>query len=181
MKPAQPLGSSVEWTVDLLKRYESYLLSFILGRAQIDRDDAEDILAQVALTLCEKVMTNPRSMPNTEPQLVAWLKRAAIYTLLNWQRKQSRRQRAIEEAFEGLREEASVVDEFDYGTEEASKALARAAEHLGEKDSRILSMYFSEALPTQVIAEELEMSVDAVRQRKSRLVRKLRLALAEQV
>ena len=130
------------------------------------RDLADDVSQLVFIQLARKGPSLPRTIV-----VGAWLHRQTVRQALNTVRKESRRQRREQTAFEMQTNESSS-DEVSWKA--AMPHIDRAILELSEMDQSALALRFSERRGMKEIGERLGLSAGAVEKRIARALEKLR-------
>lgn len=165
------LESVFEERKGLLWRYIQHLvrkLGIRGGRA------AEDLLADVALIACQKMARPEAEVLQDTERLTAWLMRTALYVCLNAARKARRERETLDEysVIQAQYEVETAIESDDDALIEQVDATIKKS--FTKEEQEILRLAVEDGLPSTEIGERLGHSGDAIRQRKSRLLRKLR-------
>lgn len=150
-----------------------------LARRMLGSDaDAEDVTQEVMLTAIRKL-----PMFRGESSLGTWLYRITINAALSFRRKQAHRQEhSVGEPFRNLnppgRARAPVTPESELEGRETKQLIERAIATLPEKYRRVYLLADVEELPNAAIAEQLDLSLPAVKSQLHRARAMMRSALA---
>ena len=165
--------------LDLSEAYQAYfntIRRYVVSRLHCDTALAEEACSDVFFLLQSKW----ESLASHRPQLIiTWLYRTANYVICNYRRRMTRQ--AAQDLEAALGEYASdedgvqrVQEQYDY-----ELLLQRIRRLLKEKDRLLFEAIYIERLPTELLAQRLQISTAAVYLRKARLDRKLRSILRE--
>jgi RNA polymerase sigma factor (sigma-70 family) len=135
--------------------------------------DREFICEQAVEKACRKI----DEFDPAEGSLVAWLRGFVRYGVLNWRRAVGTRTREPVDELGLPAWQRPARPEVAPGDPRLTR-LATAVQALPPHHQLLLALRYTENLPTQEIADRLEFSDDAVRQRLSRLCRQLRMRVA---
>ena len=136
--------------------------------------DRELICEQAAENACRKIY----EYDPAKGSLPAWLRGFVRYGVLNWRRSAGiRMAESIDEL--GLPSQPTAPPELSPDDPRLTR-LAAAVQALPSHHQLLVALRYMENLPTREIAARLGLSDDAVRQRLSRLTRRLTRQLADE-
>lgn len=142
-----------------------------LSRAKIV--DAGDIVNEVLLIACDKAQSNPNVLPRDRAALVAWLLRSIVYVCLNTFRRHRIEQGALSRYADLLTEE-EIRQAVEARPGELRRDVDKFRASLPSEDQELLRLALYEHYTSREIGDTLQLSHDTVRQRKHRLLSKLR-------
>ena len=141
------------------------LYGFILKRLA-DRDQAFEVLQQTNLVICQKAADY---RPGTSFE--AWTFTIARFQLMAWRKNQSRNRLVFSD---------TVYEQIDANTErsevdddERVDVLKDCVKQLNVDETKLLERRYREDLPLATIASTMNMSLDAIGMRLSRVRKKL--------
>lgn len=138
----------------LYRRYVDRIARYV-GRRIMSRHEAEDVTAQVFLTMVRGL----RKWKRNEAPFVAWIYRLATNAVISWSRRQKLRR------WIGLESEpAAAVRDSAEDAEELQAALLNVPEPF----QRVLVLHYIEQLPVSTVALTLGVAEGTI---KSRLTR----------
>ena len=151
----------------LFEREMPAIYSYAFSRTG-QQSDAEDLAAQVF----EQAWRNAPSLQDRGLPARAWLFGIARNVVAEHRRGLFRRPPALElSAFDGADERANTTTD--------QIALAEAISHLSRADAEVVTLRFLHGLSVQETADVMRVSLDAVKARQGRALRKLRELLGD--
>lgn len=146
--------------VELYDRFYDDVYRYCLRRT--DHGSAEDVVARVFMTAWRRIDDVPEG-----DEGLYWLYRVAYRAVGHQWRGTSRRTR-LARKLRGLGVETPVPPDDFVVQDEQSRKVLEATKHLNEVDREVLFLAVWEQLPQAQIAEILDISVGAVKQRLHR-------------
>tara|TARA_Y100000385_G_scaffold285532_1_gene345614 strand:- start:344 stop:811 length:468 start_codon:yes stop_codon:yes gene_type:complete len=141
------------------------LYGFILKRLA-NRDQTSEVLQRTNLVICQKASDY---RPGT--RFEAWTFTIARFQLMAWRKNQSRNRLVFSD---------TVYEQIDKQTEQSDvdedtrvSALKDCIKQLNSDESKLLEQRYREDLPLATIASTMNMSLDAIGMRLSRVRKKL--------
>ena len=141
------------------------LYGFILKRLA-NRDQTSEVLQRTNLVICQKASDY---RPGT--RFEAWTFTIARFQLMAWRKNQSRNRLVFSD---------TVYEQIDKQTEQSDvdedtrvSALKDCIKQLNSDESKLLEQRYHEDLPLATIASTMNMSIDAIGMRLSRIRKKL--------
>lgn len=132
----------------------------------------DDVLGEVALTACQKVIRSPESVPREPRMVAAWLMRMALFICLNHLRKRKRERDALIE-FENVLREHEPLNVIEEDSPYLREEIREFVKRLNPDDRELLESYLENNLTSSEIADRLGEKPATVRQRKARLLAKM--------
>ena len=165
------LGAATNTTYDicefeeLLKAMQPRLYGFILKRLA-DQDQARDVLQRTNLVICEKAGDYT---PGTS--FTAWTFTIARFQLMAWRKSQSRNRLVFSDSvYEQIDEKNERLEDDDDARIDALKDCIKL---LKVNESKLLEQRYRQDLPLANIASAMNLSLDAIGMRLSRVRQKL--------
>lgn len=141
------------------------LYGFIVKRLA-DRDQSLEVLQRTNLVICQKAA---HYRPGTSFE--AWTFTIARFQLMAWRKTLSRNRLVfsdtVYEQIDGQRQRSEVDDD------ERLDALKDCVKQLSVDESKLLKQRYQEDMPLATIASTMNMSLDAIGMRLSRVRKKL--------
>jgi RNA polymerase sigma-70 factor (ECF subfamily) len=149
----------------MLEAMQPRLYGFILKRLA-DRDQTLEVLQRTNLVVCQKAAD---FRPGTSFE--AWTFTIARFQLMAWRKNRSRNRLVFSDtAYEQIdrkTEQSEVVDDARVDV------LKDCVKQLNVDESKLLEQRYQEDLPLATIASTMNMSIDAIGMRLSRIRKKL--------
>lgn len=147
---------------------QSFFRSRMHDRQVVD-ELTDDVLMAVLLALRKGLVRDPT-------KIGAFIHGVAVHVANNHRRRQ---QRGLpRRSLDGDIPDAGAADELDHADQ--LDAVHRVLETLEQTDRRIMVMLLDDGLTELEVARRMSLKVTTVRQRKSRMIRRLRQRLREQ-
>ena len=155
----------------LVYRHYSFLKALVFSLSS-SKDEAEELFQEALWKLYNSLGTY-----KSEYSFKTWLRRLVLTTFISMKRK-DRKTLSVEDLSDkgiGLSSEGPSEEDLDL-----ESALKEALSKLPKDTRAIIYLRFKEGLSHEEIAEELKMSVEAVRKRLSRALKFLREVMSDE-
>lgn len=158
---APPSSESVDSFVRLLAQNQRRIFMYVMSLVP-NPTDADEVIQETNLILWREFA---RFRAGTN--FAAWACKVAMYQVLAWRKRKKRDRLDFSPEFlETVAEEA--IDSMD-ALEERSAALARCIEKLPSHHREMLRFRYAEGRDIEVVAQQLDRTVDAVYRALSRI------------
>jgi len=175
--------ASIEALASVAQKKGSMVAGFVrsqlrkrLGDDLANKEAVEDVVSESFLKACSLMRARPNHSPEDPEEVLAWLLRICVFKVLEYCRKQHRSK--IMPLTPHEQDLLTYHDVIDYVDSRGFEELTEFTEILDKDERNLLEMYFKEGFTSKEIANRLALSAESVRQRKSRLLRKLRKFVA---
>ncbi len=149
----------------MLKAMQPRLYGFILKRLA-DRDQALEVLQRTNLVICQKAADY---RPGTSFE--AWTFTIARFQLMAWRKKCARNRLVFSDrVYEQIDRKPEQPEVFD---DTRVNVLKDCIKQLNVDDNSLLEQRYQKDLPLATIASTMNMSIDAIGMRLSRIRKKL--------
>ena len=173
-------GDDAAWT-EAHRRFRGLIASCVLGVAQrsgvgLDRDDLDDVLAEVFLNMVARDHRRLRQYrPDRGRTVSSWIGLIAVFTARDYLRRSRRRGQGIdtETVLEDLPSTAPSPEATAIDSERAER-VCRALTRLPSRDREFVELYFGQALDADAVAHEMGVSVGTVYAKKHKVTAKLK-------
>jgi len=155
----------------LVYRHYGFLKALVFSLSS-SKDEAEELFQEALWKLYNSLGTY-----KSEYSFKTWLRRLVLTTFISMKRK-DRKTLSVEDLSDkgiGLSSEGPSEEDLDL-----ESALKEALSKLPKDTRAIIYLRFKEGLSHEEIAEELKMSVEAVRKRLSRALKFLREVMSDE-
>jgi len=132
----------------------------------------DDILGEVALVACQKIIRSPESLPREPRMVAAWLMRMALFICLNHLRK-TKRERLALMGYENVLREHELLNVIEEDPAYLREEIREFLKGLNTDDRKLLELYLQGNLTSSEIAHQLGIEPAAARQRKARLLARM--------